>query len=119
MVDEVGVDGVLEVSTAEVGEENVDCFLGAIVFRVAANSGGAAGGVGCDGVVDGFDDVGVGEEFVGFDFLHSALDGFLAEGAWGGQLGSALGVYAMLGGLTADLFEGVELPGIVLYEVDI
>ena len=80
VVDEVGVDGVLEVAAAVVGEENVDCFGGGV---------GAIVGGG-DGVVDGVDDVGVGgEEGVGFDFFEGEGNGFAAEGA-------------------ADLFEGVE-----------
>ena len=91
VVDEVGVDNVLEVAAAVVGEEDVD-GLGLLV-------GAALGG---DAVVDGGYDGGhVGEEAVGVDLAHGLLDGLGAERA-------------------ADLLEGEELVRVcVLDEVDV
>lgn len=93
VVDEVGVDEVLQVAAAVVGEEDVDGL--AVVGAAGATVGG-------DAVVDAVDDVrAVPEEVVGLDFLHGVRDGFGAERA-------------------ADLFEGEELGGRgVLDEVDV
>ena len=90
MVDEVGVDHVLQVSPAVVRQEDVHCL------------GAGVGLVGCDAVVDAVDDVRVGrEEGVGFYFFEGLGDGFLAEWA-------------------ADLLEGEELlVGVVLHGVDV
>ena len=92
MIDQIRIDGILQVASPVVGQEDVD-GLGAGVVAVA--------GAG-DGVVDGVDDVGVrGEEGVGFDLLEGERDGFLAEGA-------------------ADLLQGVEGAGLgVEDEVDV
>lgn len=91
MVDEVGVDHVLQVAATEVGQQDVD-GLGGLV--------GAA--LGSHGMVVGGDDGGdVGEEAVGVDLTHGLLDGLGAEGA-------------------ADLLEGEELMGgRVLDEVNV
>lgn len=91
VVDEVGVDHVLQVAPSVVGEEDVDRLGG----LVAATLGG-------DAVVKGGDDGGdVGEEAVGVDLAHGLLDGLGAEGA-------------------ADLLEGEETVGRgVLDEVDV
>ena len=88
MVDEVGVDGVLEVAAVVVGEEDVDCFCGGV----------GAVARGDDGVVDRVDDVRVrGEERIGFDFFEGECYGFAAEGA-------------------ADLFQGVEFGGAGVFD---
>lgn len=98
MVDEVGVDGILQVPALVVGQDDVD-GLGAGVVAVGAELGA---GLGRDTVVDRVDDVGVRrEEAVGLDLLESLGDGLLAEGA-------------------ADLLQGEELGGcLVLDEVDV
>lgn len=98
MVDEVRIDGILQIAALVVREQDVD-GLGASVAAVGAEFGAGFGG---DGVVDGVDDVGLGsEELVGFDFFQGLRDGFLAEWA-------------------ADFFEGEESGGgFVLDEVDI
>lgn len=95
VVDEVGVDEVLQVAAAVVGEEDVDGL--AVVGAAAARAA-----VGGDAVVDAVDDVrAVAEEVVGLDLLHGVRDGFGAKGA-------------------ADLFEGEELRGRrVLDKVDV
>lgn len=86
MVDQIGVDGVLEVPAAKVREEDVDGFLGTVVFGVAADCGRtAATGVCRDCVVDGFDDVWMTEELVCFDFFHGTLDGLLAKWTCSGR----------------------------------
>lgn len=92
MIDQVCVDGILEVPTAEVWQEDVDGLLDPVVLRVAADGGSpTTPRVGRDSVVDRFNDIRVGEELVGFNFLHGALDGFLAEGTCilGGRVSSA------------------------------
>lgn len=91
VVDEVGVDHVLQVAASVVGQQHVD-RLGGLV-------GAALGG---DGVVDGRDDGGhMFEEAVGVDLAHRLLHGFGAERA-------------------ADLLEGEELAGRGVFdEVDI
>lgn len=98
VVDEVGVDGILQVPALVVGQDDVD-GLGAGVVAVGAELGA---GLGRDTVVDRVDDVGVRrEEAVGLDLLESLGDGLLAEGA-------------------ADLLQGEELGGcLVLDEVDV
>ena len=86
MIDQVGVDGILQIPAPIVRQQDID-GLGARIGTVAGAD---------DGMVDGVDDVGVrGEEGVGFDLLEGEGDGFLAEGA-------------------ADLFQGVEGRGRVV-----
>lgn len=91
VVDQIGVDQVLQVSSAVVRQQNVHRLGG---LAAAALRG--------DRVVDAVDDArGVGEELVGVDLLHGLGDGLGAEGA-------------------ADLFQGEELRGRgVLDKVDV
>ena len=91
VVDQVGVDHVLQIAAAVVRQQDVD-GLGGLVG--AALRGHA--------VVDGRDDGGhVGEEPVGVDLAHGLLDGLGAKGA-------------------SDLLEGEELVRCgVLDEVDV
>lgn len=87
VVHEVGVDHVLEVAAAVVGEEDVDGLGGGGVIADARDFGTR---VVLYGVVDAVDDIWVrGEEGVCLDFLESLRDRFLAE-------------------RTPDLFEGIE-----------
>lgn len=94
VVDEVGIDHVLQVSTAIVRQQDVDGLAGIVAAAAAA--------VGRNAVVKGRDDGGdVVEEPVGVDLAHGLLDGLGAEGA-------------------SDLLESEELvAGGVLDEVDI
>lgn len=98
MVDEIGIDGILEVSALVVRQEDVD-GLGAGIAAIVAEFRPR---LCCDAVIDGMDDVFMrGEEVIRFDFLQCLGDGLLAE--W-----------------TADLLEGVEFGcGLVLDEVDV
>jgi hypothetical protein len=81
VVHQVGVDHVLQVASLIVGEQDVDGLGGRVVALRR------------DGVVDAVDYVAaVGEELVGFHFLHGLGDGLGAEGA-------------------ADLFQGQEFRG--------
>lgn len=95
VVDEVGVDHVLQVAALVVGEQHVDDLGG----RVASHAAAALCG---DGVVDAVDDVRrVGEQLVRLDLLHGLRDGLGAEGA-------------------TDLLEGEQFRGRgVLDEVDV
>ena len=80
MVDQIRVNGVLQVAPPVVWEEDIHRLAARIglVFRVG------------DGMVDGVDDVRVrGEERVCFDFFEGKGNRFLAEGA-------------------ADFFQGVK-----------
>lgn len=79
-VDQVRVDGILQVPPPEVGQQNVD---------------GLVAGVGAvlrdDGMFEGLDDVLMGgEQRIGLDLFEGLRDGFLAKG-------------------TADLLQGVEV----------
>ena len=88
VVDEVGVDHVLQVATAVVREEDVD--------RLAARVAALAGDAVVDAVDDGFAAL---EELVGLDLLHGLRDGLGPERA-------------------ADLLERIELRrGGIGYEV--
>lgn len=91
VVDEVGVDHILEVAAAVVRQQDIDSFGGFISAALGRN-----------GVVGRGDDVGdVSEEAVGFDLAHGLLDGLGAERA-------------------ANLFKGeVLLGGRVFDKVDI
>lgn len=91
VVDEVGIDHVLEVAAAVIRQQDVYCFCGLV---------GAA--LGRNGMVKGRDDVGdVREEPVGVDFAHRLLDGLGAKRA-------------------ADLLEGKHFAGRCVFdEVDV
>lgn len=91
VVDQVGVDHVLEVTAAIVRQEDV--------HRLGGLVGAALGRHGM--VVCGYDSGNVREEAVRVDFAHGELDGFGAKGA-------------------SDLLEGEELVRRrVFYEVDV
>lgn len=94
VVDEVGVDHVLQVAAAVVRQQDVDGLAGVVAAAAAA--------VGRDAVVKGRDDGGdVVEEPVGVDLAHGLLDGLCAKGA-------------------SDLLEGEELVGGGVFdEVDV
>lgn len=81
MVDQIGVNRILQVSSPVIREENIDGFTS----WVASVVGGG------DTVVDGVDDVWVrAEKSVCFDLFQGERNGFLAERA-------------------PDLFESIEL----------
>ena len=76
VVDEIRIDGILQVSALVVGQQHVD-GLGAGITAVGAELGPRLGG---DTVVDRMDDVLMpGKQVVGFDFLQGLGNGFLAE----------------------------------------
>ena len=91
MVDQVGIDHVLEVTTAVIRQEDVhglSCIIGTAFSRYGM-------------VVCGYDSRNVGEEAVRVDFAHGELYGFGAKGA-------------------SDLLEGEQLVRRrVFHEVDI
>lgn len=71
MIDQIGIDGILEVPALVVRKEDVD-GLGAGVATISAEFGARFGG---DAVVDGVDDVSVwGEEGVCFYFFEGLGD---------------------------------------------
>lgn len=83
MIDEIRIDGILQIPAAVVGQE--------YVYRLATGIGLVV----CrfDGMIDGMYDIGMrGEEGVSFNFFEGERDGLLAERA-------------------ADLFESVESRG--------
>lgn len=90
MIDQIGVDHVLQIAAPVIGEEDVDGF------------GTGVGAVRGDAMVDAVDDVGVRrKEGVRLHFFEGERDGLGAEG-------------------TADLLEGVEcIVAGILDEVDI
>lgn len=102
VVDEVGVDHVLQVAPAVVGQQDVDGLVGLVAAAAADVAAGRGAALGGDAVVDHADDGGyVGEDAVGVDLAHGLLDRLGAEGA-------------------AYLLEGEELVrGRVLDEVDV
>lgn len=98
MIDQIGIDGILQVAALVVREEDVDGF-GTRIAAIGAEFGARFGG---NAVVNGVDDVSIwGEEAVCFYLFEGLGDGFLTEGA-------------------ADLFEGEKLRRVlVLDEVDV
>lgn len=102
VVDEVGVDGVLEVAALVVGQQDVDGLAVAAIAggtRVLAD-GRAGAALVDDGVVDGVDDVGVVEAGVGVGLGERAGDALSAKG-------------------TADLLEREQRTRRILGEVDV
>lgn len=98
MIDQIGINGILEVSALVIRQEDID-RLGAGIAAVIAELGPGLGG---HAVIDGMDNVFMrSEEVVRFDFFQCLRDGLLAE--W-----------------TPDLLERVQFGGgLILDEVNI
>ena len=70
MIDEIGIDGILQISPSIVGEEDINCFAARVGLVVGR----------CDIMINGCDDIGVWrEQLVGFDLFQGQRHRFLSK----------------------------------------